>query len=153
MSKIGEKIIEIHQGVNIILDKDNVTVKGSQGEIVIGIPNKLEFIKKENGLSVKRSNEEKKTKSIHGLYRQLINNAVLGVQKLWEKRLKIVGTGYTVKLDKDDLVFKIGYSHPVIFKKVPGIKFQVEGNNKAVVLGSDKQLVGQVAYQIKILKK
>ena len=114
---------------------------------------KIEFIKKENGLSVKRSNEEKKTKSIHGLYRQLINNAVLGVQKLWEKRLKIVGTGYTVKLDKDDLVFKIGYSHPVIFKKVPGIKFQVEGNNKAVVLGSDKQLVGQVAYQIKILKK
>ena len=123
MSKIGEKIIEIPQGVNIILDKDNVTVKGSQGEIVIGIPNKLEFIKKENGLSVKRSNEEKKTKSIHGLYRQLINNAVLGVQKLWEKRLKIVGTGYTVKLDKDDLVFKIKNLNI----KIVNIKNETEG--------------------------
>jgi len=153
MSKIGEKIIEISQGVSVNIDKKKINVKGQQGELTIELPDKLEVVTQGNNLLVKRADDEKKTKSIHGLYRQLINNAILGVQKLWEKKLKVVGTGYTVKLDKEDLVFKIGYSHPVVFKKTPGVKFQVEGNSKVIVLGCDKQLVGEVAYQIKILKK
>lgn len=153
MSKIGEKIIEISQGINVNIDKKKINVKGPQGELTIELPDKLEVAIKENTLLVKRADDEKKTKSIHGLYRQLVSNAILGVQKLWEKKLKVVGTGYTVKLDKEDLVFKVGYSHPMVFKKIPGVKFQVEGNNKVVVLGCDKQLVGEVAYQIKILKK
>ncbi|MFH0979623.1 MAG: 50S ribosomal protein L6 [Candidatus Roizmanbacteria bacterium] len=153
MSKIGEKIIEISQGVSVRIDKKKINIKGPQGELTIELPDKLEVVVKENTLLIKRVDDEKKTKSIHGLYRQLINNAILGVQKLWEKKLKVVGTGYTVKLDKEDLVFKIGYSHPVVFKKTPGLKFQVEGNNKIIVLGCDKQLVGEIAYQIKILKK
>lgn len=153
MSKIGEKIIGVPQGIIINIDKKKLNVKGPQGELTIELPDKLEIVAKENTLLIKRVDEEKKTKSIHGLYRQLINNAILGVQKMWEKKLKVVGTGYAVKLDKEDLVFKIGYSHPVVFKKIPGVKFQVEGNNKSVVLGCDKQLVGEIAYQIKILKK
>ncbi|PIQ72778.1 50S ribosomal protein L6 [Candidatus Roizmanbacteria bacterium CG_4_10_14_0_2_um_filter_36_35] len=153
MSKIGEKTIEISQGVSVSIDKKKINVKGPHGELTIELPDKLEILTRENNLLVKRNDDEKKTKSIHGLYRQLINNAILGVQKLWEKKLKVVGTGYTVKLDKEDLVFKIGYSHPVVFKKTSGVKFQVEGNNKVVVLGCDKQLVGEIAYQIKILKK
>ncbi len=75
------------------------------------------------------------------------------MEKPWQKRLEVVGTGYNVKLQGEDLVFKLGYSHPVVFKKVTGIKFQVEGNNKVIIEGVDKQLVGQIAYQIKMLKK
>ncbi len=153
MSKIGQKNIEVPQPVTVTIDKKKVNVKGPEGEMTIVVPDKLEVVREENHLTVKRSDDEKKTKSIHGLYRQLIDNAVIGVQKMWEKRLKVVGTGFTVKLDKEDLVFKVGYSHPVVFKKVPGIKFKVEGTNIAVVSGYDKQLVGEIAYQIKILKK
>lgn len=153
MSKIGTKNIVIPSGVTIIIEKNKVTVKGQQGEMVIFVPEKLKPIMKDNILEVKRIDEEKKTKSIHGLYRQLIDNAVVGVQKNWEKKLKVVGTGYNVKIDKENLVFKVGYSHPVVFKTVPGIKYQVEGNNIVKVLGFDKQLVGEIAYQIKMVKK
>lgn len=153
MSKIGQKHINISQGVNVNIDKKNVTVKGPLGELIITLPEKLELVKEENSLVVKRADDDKKTKSVHGLYRQLVDNAVLGVCKLWEKKLKVVGTGYNVKLDKNDLVFKIGYSHPVVFKKVERITFQVIGNNTVVVSGCDKQLVGEVAYKIKMLKK
>lgn len=153
MSKIGQKNINIPDGVNITIDKNKVLIKGSLGELTVNFPELLEIIKEENNLIIKRANDDKKTKSIHGLYRQLINNAVVGVCKLWEKKLKVVGTGYNVKFDKNDLVFKIGYSHPVIFKKVEGVNFQVVGNNVVVVSGCDKQLVGEVAYKIKMLKK
>jgi large subunit ribosomal protein L6 len=106
-----------------------------------------------NELIIKRSNEEKKTKSLHGLYRQLVYNGVSGVEKLWEKRLEVVGTGYNVKLQGEDLVFKLGYSHPVVFKKTPGVSYQVDGNTKVIVSGVDKQLVGQIAHKIILLKK
>jgi len=153
MSKIGQKQINISQEANIEINKKDILVKGPIGELKITLPDVLEVIKEGNNLIVKRINEDKKTKSLHGLYRQLINNALIGVCKPWEKRLKIVGTGYNVKLDRNDLVFKLGYSHPVVFKQVKGINFQVIGNNVVVVSGSDKQLVGEIAYQIKMLKK
>lgn len=153
MSKIGEKPVIISTAVNLKIEDNKVTIKGPQGEISLVVPKELTLIKEENNLVLKRKNNEKKTKSIHGLYRQLISNAVSGVEKSWEKKLEVVGTGFTVKSQGEDLVFKVGYSHPVVFKKQPGIKYQVEGNNKITVAGIDKQLVGQVAYQIKIIKK
>lgn len=153
MSKIGQKQIVVSTEVNVNIDKKVVSVKGPIGELTIILPNKLEVIKEGNNLVVKRNGEDKKTKSVHGLFRQLIDNAIIGVEKPWEKRLKVVGTGFNVKLDKEDLVFKIGYSHPVVFKKREGLKYQVIGNNIAVVSGADKQLVGEVAYQIKMIKK
>ncbi len=153
MSKIGQKNIEIPTAVNVTINQKNVVVKGPEGELTIVLPDKLEAVRQENILTIKRNGEDKKTKSIHGLYRQLVSNAVTGVQKLWEKRLKVVGTGFNVKLDKENLVFKVGYSHLVVYKKISGIKFKVEGNNIVVVLGSDKQLVGEIAYQIKLLRK
>ena len=153
MSKIGEKQIVVPQGITVNIDKKKVTIKGSHCEMMVELPEKLAVELKDSNLLVKRSDDQKKSKSVHGLYRQLIENAINGVQKLWEKKLKVVGTGYTVKLDKEDLVFKIGFSHPVVFRKVNGIKYQVEGNNKVTVLGYDKQKVGEIAYQIKLLKK
>src|SRR3989344_5586731 len=97
--------------------------------------------------------ELKKVKALHGLYRTLISNAMQGVVTPWQKRLEIVGTGYNAKMQGEDLALKVGYSHPIVFKKVTGIKFQVDGNNIIIISGVDKQLVGQVAHQIKTNKK
>lgn len=153
MSKIGYKPILLTEKVQAEINNNNVFIKGPNGQLTINLPENLEIIKENNNLILKRKKEDKKTKSLHGLYRQLINNAILGVEKLWEKRLKINGTGYNVKLDNNNLVFKVGYSHPVVFKSVEGIKYQVEGNNIIIIQGIDKQKVGEVAYQIKMIKK
>jgi len=153
MSKIGEKIIEVPSVVNVVITDNKVSIKGPQGELSIVVPRELTLTREGNSLVLKRKGDEKKTRSAHGLFRQLISNAVVGVEKVWEKKLEVVGTGYTVEMQGEDLVFKIGYSHQVVFKKQPGIKFQVEGNNKVTVGGYDKQMVGQVAYQIKMIKK
>jgi len=153
MSKIGNKKIEVPVGVVVEITGQTVKVKGKEGELSFILPTVLKIERQENQLVITRKNESKNSKSLHGLFRQLISNAVVGVEKLWQKRLEIVGTGFNVKAQGEDLVFKVGYSHPVVFKKVVGIKYQVEGNNKAVVLGADKQLVGEIAYQIKIIKK
>lgn len=153
MSKIGQKKIELPANITVNFDKENITIKGTKGELSFKLPKKIIVVKEDNSLMIKRQAEDKKSKSLHGLYRQLIANAVLGIEKPWQRRLEIVGTGYNVKLQGQDLVFKLGFSHPVIFKKIAGVDYQVEGNNKVVVAGIDKQLVGQVAYQIKMLKK
>lgn len=153
MSKIGQKKIIVPKLVTVEEKDNTVMIKGAMGSIAIKLPNSLSLEKIEEELVLKRANDAKKTKSLHGLFRQLIQNAVTGVEKPWEKRLEIVGTGYNVKLQGEDLVFKVGYSHPVVFKAVTGLKYQVEGNNKLVVSGADRQLVGQVAYQIKMIKK
>ena len=153
MSKIGQKTILIPEGVTLTVNGKVVTVKGAAGELVINAPLSLDLILTDKVLEIKRLSEDKKTRSLHGLYRQLISNAVEGVVKPWEKGLEVSGTGFNVKLAGEDLNFKVGYSHPVIFKKQSGIKFRVEGATKLFVTGVDKQLVGQVAYQIKLVRK
>lgn len=153
MSKIGTKTIEIPSSVTIDIDKKNIDIQGPEGELKFILPKDIDIKRNNNILTLNRLTNEKKNKSLHGLYRQLIYNAIVGVVKPWEKKLEIVGTGFNVKLQGEDLVFRLGYSHLVTFKKVIGIKFRVEGNNKVVVSGPDKQLVGQVAYQVKSLRK
>lgn len=153
MSKIGNVPIQIPTTVQLNIDKATINIKGKEGELHFSLPRGLEFKQEGDKLFIKAKNADKKSKSIHGLYRQLIFNAVKGVETLWSKKLEVVGTGFNVKLQGEDVVFKIGFSHPVLFKKQANIKFQVEGNNKLAVLGVDKQLVGQVAYQVKILRK
>ncbi|MDO8608972.1 MAG: 50S ribosomal protein L6 [bacterium] len=153
MSKIGQKVIEIPKTVTLSIQDKTVTLKGANGELKVQVPVELTLKQEGSVLTLSRNNEIKKTRSMHGLMRQLLFNAVTGVQTPWIKRLEVIGTGFNVKLQGEDLIFKLGYSHSVIFKKLIGIKFQVEGANKVVVSGIDKQLVGQTAYQIKILKK
>lgn len=153
MSKIGEKSIIVSSAVNLAIDNNKVTIKGPQGEMSFEVPRELSLEREGSNLNITRKNDEKKVRSLHGLYRQLLSNAVVGVEKPWEKKLEVVGTGYTVKMQGEDLVFKIGYSHLVTFKKQPGIKYAVEGTNKVTVSGFDKQMVGQVSYQIKMIKK
>jgi len=153
MSKIGQKTINISSSVNLTIKDRLISIKGSQGEISLTLPTSLTIVKNpDNTVLITRSNDDKKTKSLHGLYRQLVQNAVTGVETPWTKTMEIVGTGYNVKMQGEDLVFKIGYSHPVVFKKIIGIKYQTN-ENKVTIIGADRQLVGQVAYQMRLIKK
>lgn len=153
MSKIGIKPIALTSSVQIDLQPGMINVKGPKGEIQIELPRNITVEKTDKELIIKRTGEYKSARANHGLYRSLIANAVEGVDKHWEKRLEIVGTGFNVKMQGKDLLFKVGYSHPVVFKEVTGLVYSVEGNNKVIVAGSDKQMVGQVAYQIKMIRK
>lgn len=153
MSKVGENPIIIPASVTVEIKENRLTIKGKEGEFMIDLPRKLSVKKNDSQLILERHSNNKMVHSLHGLFRSLINNGVIGVEKLWQKRLEVVGTGFNVKSQGEDLVFKLGFSHPVVFKKQIGVKYLVESNNKVVVQGINKQLVGQVAYQIKKIKK
>lgn len=153
MSKIGEKQIEISPEVQVSVTGKTVSIKGKEGEIILQIPQKIDVKAAGSIVNVKRNSEEKQVKSMHGLYRTLIANAIKGVIEPWKKRLEVVGTGYNAKLQGEDLALKVGFSHPVIFKKTEGVKFQVEGNNKILISGVNKQLVGQIAHEIKMVQR
>lgn len=153
MSKIGDKPVEVPTTVNVTIEKSTVIAKGKEGELKVTLPKFLEVIREGNLLKITCKSQGKKEVSQHGLFRQLVFNAIMGVDKPWEKKMEVVGTGYNCKMQGEDLTLKLGFSHPIIFKKIPGVKYQVDGNNKITVLGADKQLVGQVAYLIKLSKK
>ena len=153
MSKIGYKEIPLPGSVQLNIENGNAIVKGTKGELSVQIPENISFDNENGTIKVKRVNEKRDVKALHGLFRSMLANAINGVENMWEKRLKIVGTGYNVKMEGEDLFFKIGYSHPVKFKKVPGVMFKTEGSNIIIVSGVDKQLVGQIAYQIKCIRK
>lgn len=153
MSKIGQKPIAIPKEITVdIMDNTVRLVSGNQSYETT-LPDNLSVKQEENNLILKRRNETKESKSLHGLFRQLIGNIVVGMQTPWQKQLEIVGTGFSVKAQGEDLVFKLGYSHPITFKKQGGVNYKVESATKVTVLGMDKQLVGQVAFQIKKLKQ
>ncbi len=155
MSKVGQKALIIPASVTVTVRDTEVEVKGKEGSLTIAIPHGITVRKGDvdGQMLVTRGNDTKNSKSLHGTIRTLIDNAVVGVEKPWEKRLEVVGTGFNVKTQGQDLVFKIGYSHPVVFKKVDGIVLSVDGNTKVVVRGVNKQLVGEIAQKIKKLRK
>lgn len=154
MSKIGEKpVVFSKEEVSVDMKDREVIVIGKEGEVHLQLPISLKAELENSQVQLKLLRKDKKSKSLFGLYRSLIANAVSGVQTPWTKRLELVGTGYLAKLQGEDLELKVGYSHPVIFQKVPGIKFQVEENNKIIISGVDKQLVGQVADRIKAIRR
>ena len=130
MSKIGEKPIIIPPTVSVDIVDTSVTVKGKEGVLTIAIPQGIKAKKQENQLIIIRENNSKYQKSLHGLIRSLIANAVMGVETPWEKKLEVSGTGFNVKMQGEDLVFKVGYNHPVVFKKVEKVTFAVEGTTK-----------------------
>ena len=154
MSRIGKLPVPVPSGVNVTLDGQSVTVQGPKGTLshVVAAPIVVE--QGEGVLDVKRPDDERVSRSLHGLTRTLINNMVVGVTEGYEKKLEIVGVGYRV-LSKGptQLEFQLGYSHPIIFDAPEGITFTVEGPTKLGVVGIDKQLVGEVAAKIRKLRK
>jgi large subunit ribosomal protein L6 len=155
MSRIGKLPVSIPSGVDVTLDDQVVTVKGPKGTLSHTVAAPITVAKDEQGaLAVKRPDDERVSKSLHGLTRTLIANMVTGVTDGYEKKLEIVGVGYRV-LSKGptQLEFQLGYSHPIIFDAPEGITFTVEGPTKLGVSGIDKQLVGEVAANIRKLRK
>jgi large subunit ribosomal protein L6 len=153
MSKIGTQPVAIIEGVTVTVVGKIVTVKGPKGELTVLFTKKINVEVKDNQVLVSRESEFKKVKAMHGTIRSLINNAIEGVTKGYEKKLELVGTGYRVAAKGKDLTITVGFSHPVEVKAVEGIDFQVEGQNLITVSGIDKHLVGQVAASIREIKK
>lgn len=152
MSRIGRLPITVPSGVDVTIDGATVSVKGPKGELNHEVPNPIEVSLEEGTLTVTRPNDERESRSLHGLTRTLIDNMIVGVTNGYEKQLEVVGTGYRVLAKGSDLEFALGYSHPVPVKAPEGIAFKVEGN-KVTVSGIDKQRVGETAANIRKLRK
>ncbi|AUI49684.1 50S ribosomal protein L6 [Arthrobacter crystallopoietes] len=153
MSRIGRLPITVPAGVEVKVDGNVVSVKGTKGELTHAVASPIQVALDESTLTVSRPNDERESRSLHGLTRTLINNMIIGVTEGYKKNLEIVGTGYRVQAKGSDLEFALGYSHPVAIKAPDGITFAVEGPTKLSVSGINKQQVGEVAANIRKLRK
>ncbi len=154
MSRIGKLPVTVPSGVDIAIDGRAVTVKGPKGTLSHTVVEPLTVERGEAGeLVVNRPDDERSSKSLHGLTRTLVANMVTGVTEGYEKKLEIVGVGYRVTAKGKDLEFAVGFSHPVLVTPPDGISFAVESPTKFSVAGIDKQQVGQVAANIRKIRK
>ena len=154
MSRIGKLPITVPSGVDVAIEERVVTVKGPKGTLSHTVAAPITVEKNDGVIEVKRPDDERYSRSLHGLTRTLINNMVVGVTEGYEKKLEIVGVGYRVLAKgPTQLEFQLGYSHPITFNAPEGITFTVEGPTKFGVQGIDKQLVGETAANIRKLRK
>jgi len=154
MSRIGRLPVPVPSGVDVSIDGQAVTVKGPKGQLQHVVAAPITVGKSvEGSVEVKRPNDERQSRSLHGLTRTLINNMVLGVTEGYEKKMEIHGTGYRVVVRGRDLEFALGYSHSITIKAPEGISFTVENPTRFAVQGIDKQLVGEIAANIRKLRK
>jgi large subunit ribosomal protein L6 len=153
MSRIGRLPIEIPAGVDVTIDGPTVSVKGPRGSMSHTIPAPLTAALEDGKVVVARPDDERRSKSLHGLTRTLIANQIVGVTQGYTKGLEVVGTGYRVQARGASIEFALGFSHPVLVDPPEGITFTVEGNNRLTVSGNDKQAVGEVAANIRKIRK
>jgi large subunit ribosomal protein L6 len=154
MSRIGKMPVTIPSGVEITIEGQDVRVKGPKGELSHTVAEPITVSKADDGsLAVERPNDERRSKALHGLSRTLIANMVTGVTEGYEKKLEIVGVGYRVQAKGGNLEFSLGFSHPITVEPPAGITFRVERPTQFVVEGIDKQKVGEVAANIRKLRK
>jgi large subunit ribosomal protein L6 len=154
MSRIGRLPIPVPSGVEVTIAGSDITVKGPKGTLTHSVVSPILVEKGEDGvLTVTRPDDERESRSRHGLTRTLISNMVVGVTEGYEKKMEIAGVGYRVAAKGSDLEFALGYSHPVPVSAPPGITFAVESPTRFSVSGIDKQQVGEVAANIRKLRK
>ncbi|MGY0059417.1 50S ribosomal protein L6 [Streptomyces sp. LZ34] len=154
MSRIGRLPIQVPAGVDVTIDGRTVAVKGPKGSLSHTVAAPIEVAKGEdNTLVVTRPNDERQNKALHGLSRTLVANMITGVTQGYSKALEISGVGYRVQAKGSNLEFALGYSHPILIEAPEGITFKVESATKLSVEGIDKQKVGEVAANIRKLRK
>lgn len=153
MSRIGKMPIALPQGVQVSIAGQTIVVKGPKGELTLEVREPIKVVQEGEELLVTRPDDEATSKALHGLSRTLIANNVLGVSQGYTKALEIVGTGYRAMAKGSAIELALGLSHPVIIEPPAGITLQVEGNTKILVSGIDKQAVGEVAANIRKLRK
>lgn len=151
MSRIGNRILDIPEGVTVTTNGNVVTVKGPKGELSTEINENITVKVEENKLEVTRKNDN--FKNFHGTANANIHNMIIGVSKGYEKKLEAVGVGYRFALKGTDLVVTAGYSHPVEVKVPAGIQLEVPSNTELLVKGIDKQLVGEFAANVRKIRK
>ena len=153
MSRVGRKPIVVPEGVEVEINNNKVLVKGPKGNLALRVPSLCEVALSGNEVLVKRRGDDKQSKSIHGTVRSLILNMVKGVSDGFEKYLEIVGMGYRANLQDSTLVLSLGYSHPVRYTPPEDVGVEVTNASTIRVYGCDKQKVGEVAAEIRALKK
>ena len=154
MSRIGKSPIAVPSGVDVTVAERRVTVKGPKGSLERNIPGTITVRQEGEELLVERPDDERQTRAMHGLVRSLVNNMVVGVTDGFTKELEIIGVGYRATAKGNDgLDLALGFSHPVIVNAPTGVTFEVPAPNRISVKGSDKELVGQVAADIRKLRK
>ena len=150
MSRIGREAITVPAGVEVSVAAGNVvTVKGAKGTLVKNLHPDMIIEQEGNIISVKRPSDSKEHTALHGMTRALLNNMVVGVSEGFKKELEVNGVGYRVAKEGNNLVMNIGYSHQVIMPEIPGITIECPSQNKIVVSGPDKQIVGQFAAEVR----
>lgn len=153
MSRIGKLPITVPGGVDVKIDGQQVTVKGPKGELSLVIADPIRVALEDGQILVSRPDDERSSRALHGLSRTLLNNNIIGVTQGYSKQLEVVGTGYRVQQKGTGLELALGFSHPVLFEAPEGVTLTVEGSTKITVSGISKQAVGEVAANIRKLKK
>ena len=153
MSRVGLRPIEIPEGVEVSLEPGSVIVKGPKGTLNQAIHRDMRIARDDSVLRVERPSDERTHRALHGLTRSLVANMVEGVTKGYEKRLEIHGMGYRAMLQGTTLTLHLGYSHPIVYEAPDTIEFELSGRDIIIVRGIDKQMVGQVAAEIRAFRK
>ena len=154
MSRIGKAPIAVPGNVDVTIDGSFVTVKGPKGSLSRSVPGTISVRREEGTLLVERPNDERQNRSLHGLTRSLVNNMVVGVTDGFAKELEIIGVGYCAEaLTPTQLRLALGFSHPVLMEAPEGVTFEVPTQTRIIVRGIDKEVVGQVAANIRAVRK
>ncbi|MDZ7344050.1 MAG: 50S ribosomal protein L6 [candidate division KSB1 bacterium] len=152
MSRIGRKPVKIPAGVTVSVNGSRIVVKGPKGELQREFDQRMRFTLHDGELRVDRPSDEKFFKALHGLYRKMVDNMIVGVTRGFEKKLEIVGIGYKAEIRNKRLVLQLGYSHPIVFVPPADITIACENPTSITVSGIDRELVGQVAAKIRAFK-
>lgn len=153
MSRIGKKPIPLAKGVKVEVKDGIIKVEGPKGKLEYPLRGALTVKVEPDSVRVERQNDEKQTKAMHGLYRALINNMIIGVSQGYSRKLELVGVGYKAEVKQNYIIFSVGYSHPIYFRPPEGVKVEVPQPTNVIVSGIDKELVGSVAAKIRSFKK
>ncbi|MBW3667096.1 MAG: 50S ribosomal protein L6 [Actinobacteria bacterium] len=153
MSRIGLKPVPVPPGVEVTIDDNKVTVKGSKGELTREFHENVSFEMSDGEVTVSRADDTRESRALHGLSRALLNNMVVGVTDGFSAKLEIQGVGYRAAMKGSDIELQVGFSHPVTVSAPAGIAFEVPEANRIVVRGNDKQMVGEVAANVRKVRK